>query len=331
MTWRSVLDRSRVILLFQSGQSISAIVRSTGFERSFVKRWARRDSPDDRPRAGTPVKLTAPLVRTVGAMMKGKKNRSTRRVAKLIQERKNVVISKSSVHRAAKKAGLTSYKRQKKPLLTDDQKARRLQFARKFRHQRWRCVLFSDEKTFELFGHPKNDFVWHTSAAAVPSSPKVKHPPKLHVWAGMSYYGKTELVIFDGIMTSDFYVDEILKERLPIDGPRIFGDRTWTFQQDGDPKHTSHKAQNWLEQNVPRFIKKHEWPANSPDQNPMENLWGIVQDRVYAREPRTVVALERIIREEWANISVETLQSLVDSMPRRLDALVDAEGGSTKY
>jgi hypothetical protein len=82
---------------------------------------------------------------------------------------------------------------------------------------------------------------------------------------------------------------------------------------------------------VPRYIKKSDWPANSPDQNVIENLWGIVQDRVYAREPRTVAALKRIIREEWNAISLNTLQSLVDSMPRRLAALIANEGGSTKY
>jgi transposase len=331
MVRRSDRDRARVIGLSAEGKSVLEIIRATGFTKDFVRRWSGRDGTTDQERAGRPVKLTPPVARTVVAMMKGKKGRSTRRVAKLLSERKNIHLSHMTVRTAAKRAGLSSYKRQQKPLLSDDHKARRRQFARKYRNQNWQLVLFTDEKTFELFGHPKNDFVWHESAAAVPPSPKVKHPPKLHVWAGMSYYGKTELVIFEGNMTADFYVEEILSHRLPADGPRIFGNRVWTFQQDGDPKHTSDKAQKWLAQNVPRFINKGDWPANSPDQNPMENLWGIVQDRVYAREPRTVVALERIIREEWENIPLETLQSLAESMPRRLAALVANNGGSTKY
>ena len=67
-----------------------------------------------------------------------------------MHERYGIDVSKSSVWRAAHLAGLTPYKRPSKPFLNASHKARRLQFAAKFRRLNWREVLFSDEKTFAV-------------------------------------------------------------------------------------------------------------------------------------------------------------------------------------
>lgn len=233
------------------------------------------------------------------------------------------------MYRAAKLLGLRAYKRPRKPLLTPANKARRLAFANKYRGQNWRLVLFSDEKTFELFAQPHNQYVWTDRADQVNPLPTVKHPPKLHVWAGISYFGKTELYVFTGNMDAPFYKG-ILKERLVTDASRIFGGRRWLFQQDGDPKHTSRLVQDWLERRV-RFIRKSDWPPNSPDLNPIENLWAYLQEKVYARSPRTLDGLQRIIEDEWEAIPIEKLRHLVDSMPRRLAAVEHMQGGSTSY
>ena len=157
----------------------------------------------------------------------------------------------------------------------------------------------------------------------------MKHPPKLHVWAGMSYYGKTELYMFTGNMDAEFY-EGILKERLLPDAARMFGGRPWVFQQDGHPKHNSARVQAWLRDNV-RFLAKGDWPANSPDLNPMENLWAYLQQRVYAREPRTLAGLQQVIQQEWETIPIEKLQRLVNSMPRRFAAVQYKQGGPTSY
>jgi hypothetical protein len=214
-------------------------------------------------------------------------------------------------------------------LLTDKHKDRRLAFVRAYLRQNWRQVLFSDEKTFELFAHPHNQYIWTATAAEVRPQPTVKHPPKLHVWGGISYLGKTELFVFTGNMDGPFY-KRILTERMLPDARRIFGDRPWVFQQDGDPKHTSGLVQQWLARHV-RFIPKKHWPANSPDLNPIENLWAYLQQRVYAREPRTLDGLQRIIEEEWDQIPIERIRRLVDSMPRRLAAVQFNQGGPTSY
>ena len=119
-------------------------------------------------------------------------------MASLLTGRYGVVLNKDSVRRAARLAGLSARKLQRRPFLTDANRTRRLAFARKFRRQNWRQVLFSDEKTFELFATAHNQYLWTATPDDVPGQPTVKHPPKLHVWGGISFYGKTELYVFTG-------------------------------------------------------------------------------------------------------------------------------------
>lgn len=75
-----------------------------------------------------------------------------------------------------------------------------------------------------------------------------------------------------------------------------------------------------------------DWPGNSPDLNPIENLWHILKVRVTKKKPRTLRDLDRIIEEVWyTGISAETLQNLTNSMPDRIQAVIKNKGGSTKY
>jgi transposase len=117
MVGRSVIDRSRVISLRHAGKRPADIVRETGFDRKFVYRWVSvadsTNDPTDKARSGRPRKLTAPAVAKVRAMLKGKKGRSLRKVAKLYEERKHVKISYSTVRVAALETGLKPYHRKK--------------------------------------------------------------------------------------------------------------------------------------------------------------------------------------------------------------------------
>ena len=101
------------------------------------------------------------------------------------------------------------------------------------------------------------------------------------------------------------------------------------FMQDGAPCHRSKLVKNFLKK---KKVKVLDWPGNSPDLNPIENLWTIMEDKVAEKQPSSLPDLCWTIKEVWVKeISKEYCANLVNSMPRRLAAVIQNNGGHTKY
>ncbi len=100
--------------------------------------------------------------------------------------------------------------------------------------------------------------------------------------------------------------------------------RGWVFQHDNYPKHTK----EWLKK---QHIKVLEWPSQSPDLNPIENLWRELKVRVAKRQPRNLNDLERICKEEWDKIPPEMCANLVANYKKRLTPVIANKGFATKY
>jgi hypothetical protein len=104
--------------------------------------------------------------------------------------------------------------------------------------------------------------------------------------------------------------------------------RQWWFLQDNDPKHKSREVQTWLHN---KGIACIDFPPYSPDLNPIEHLWADLARRIEEHQDTTMEQLQDRVEAEWQATSVEFLRTLVHSMPARCQAVIEAEGGHTKY
>lgn len=147
------------------------------------------------------------------------------------------------------------------------------------------------------------------------------------VWGAMAWAGCGNIHFIDGIMNKEVYLD-ILKDNLHSSARKLRISRGLIFQQDGDPKHTSKLVANWFRQKKVTVL---EWPAQSPDLNPIEHLWSILKKKVQEQNPSNINNLKEIIKVEWSKIDQKITSNLVESMPRRCQAVINAKGAHTKY
>ena len=126
-------------------------------------------------------------------------------------------------------------------------------------------------------------------------------------------------------MNSNMYC-EILQQSM-IPSLQKLGRRA-VFQHDNDPKHTSKTTTALLKR---LRVKVMDWPSMYPDLNPIEHLWGILKRKVEVCNVSNIRQLHDVVMEEWMSIPVATCEALVNSMSRRVKAVLDNDGGRTKY
>lgn len=221
-----------------------------------------------------------------------------------------------------------------KPMLKQHHKEARLNFARKHMNwtHEWKKVIFSDEKKFNLDGPDSYSCYWHDMRSTdIRMSKRNFGGGSVMVWAAFSAVGKASICFVPTKMNSTTYTDLLEDALISFMDEEM--DEDCIFQQDNAPIHVSKQSKSWFhQQNIPLL----DWPACSPDLNPMENLWGYMARKIYSSNAQnqnimTVTELKLKIIQAWSEIENDLLEKLVESMPNRIFEVINKNGASTHY
>ena len=211
----------------------------------------------------------------------------------------NISISLSTILRSRSKLGWTFRGSRYCQLIRHENERKRFQLAYdnylEHLNHGFENVIWSDETTVQLESRRRHSY--RKKGEQPTLKPRPKHHIKLHVWAGISRRGTTPIVIFEGTMNADLYVSILQKSLVPF-MHNTYHD-SHRFMQDNDTKHTARTAKTFFEQENIYWWKT---PPESPDANPMENLW-----HEYIRreiKPRRKAELIYSIKLFWATVDV---------------------------
>lgn len=244
-------------------------------------------------------------------------------------------VCRRTIQRVLHKNGIFSRIAVKKPFLTPRHMSQRLAFAQKYRGwsaKEWERVVWTDESTFEIGKNSRQIHVWRSAYERYSSSclaPTFKSGrTSLMIWGAFAGGQKSELVFMPkGQRSAKDFIEVVYNAKLVHFMGQI---PQGVLMEDGAPVHRSKICEEWRQSHL---LEKLNWPANSPDLNPIENVWRMLKDVVQHGKqcPRNLDVLKVVLEREWKLVNGTKLLQLCHSMPSRLLAVIDANGGHTRW
>lgn len=330
--------KSRIIFLLRSNHSTHDIASQTGVSQSTVARIRKMEGINvSANRTGRPRVLTVQDERSIVRAVSTGKHSNAVEAQRQLDTESGVRVSADTVRRVLKRNGLCARVKTRKPLLRPRHLRQRLAFARKYANwtvDDWKRVIWSDETKINVFGSDGRQYCYRRPGERIQPhhvQPTVKHGGgSLMLWGCFTSAGVGYACRIDGGMDAELYQsilqDDLLGtvEWFALERNEIY------FQHDNDPKHTARSTKQWLSDNEIRVL---DWPAQSPDLNPIEHLWRHLKQRLaaYDNPPKGVHDLWERVEKEWEAIDPDYCARLVASMPARMAAVLKAKGGYTKW
>uniref|UniRef100_A0A8C5MW04 Transposase n=1 Tax=Leptobrachium leishanense TaxID=445787 RepID=A0A8C5MW04_9ANUR len=289
--------REEVITLHRKGNGYQKIAKMLNIPRetigSIIRKFKAKGTVETLPGRGRKMLLTSTAVR----YLKRRVEKSPRVTAEELRKDLSDVgteVSAQTIRRTLRNEGLHARTPRRTPLLSPKNKKSRLQYAKSHvdKPQKfWDSVLWTDETKLELFGPMDKRYVWRRKNKAYEE--KNTLPTVKHGGWSIMLWG-----CFASAGTGKLQ--------------RVQG--------------TMNRA--WLQIKGWNIL---EWPSQSPDLNPIENLWWDLKKAVAVHKPKNVTELEAFAHDEWVKIPVDGCKTLVSSYASRLKAVITVKGCCTKY
>lgn len=328
-------QRGEVVGMHKCGKSSTEIAKELNMSertvRNIIQQYEERGTLEPQHSPGRPSKLDERYIRHVVNIYR--KDRSA--PLKDVVDQLHIRVSTRTLRKALQKNGIFARVAVTKPFLTSQQKRARLAFAKEHKGwtvDDWKRVIWTDESTFEIGRNFRRIYVRRTKdekydeGCIVPSFKSGRSSGM--VWGAFPGSQKSDIVhIPPDQRTAVDFVDLVYNGALLGFLGEISGG---ILMEDGAPVHRSNVSKYWRNSRMVETIK---WPANSPDLNPMEQIWYTLKDAVQHKRvrPSSIHAMVEIVKEEWANVGEDFLNKLCSSMPKRIQAVIDANGGHTRY
>lgn len=331
---------ARAVQLLEDGDRQCEVARRFGVSPSVVCRlWQRYRETGlytQRPRTGRPRVLTARQDRYLTTLARRNRRLDAVSLRNEVQDATGRRVSVQTILNRLHTAGLHARRPAVAPPLTRAHRRARLHFAREhvaWTLDMWRPVLFTDESRFCVSGNDRRQRIWREQGRRYNDAFFHEYDrfggQSVMVWAGISLDGRTDLHVFErGAITARVYRDDIVRDIVRPFAVAVGPD--FLLMDDNAPIHRARIVSAYEED---EGIVRMDWPARSPDLNPIEHLWDILRRAVQGRHrpPATRRELAEALVEERAALGQEQIVRLIRSMPRRCQACIQARGGHTRY
>lgn len=330
----------RQLVIFHNARGLSGdkVAKLLNLKRStvynIIRSFKEENRIDRKPRSGRPKRLSVQDKRYIIRKIERNPKVSAEHLSRDLSKRCAKPVTGQTVRNLLRETGYSSRTARNKPYISEVNRKKRLEFAEKYISEDetfWRTVIFSDESKFNLFGNDGKMKVWrkpNTSLEAKNINVTVKHGGgNVMVWGCFAASGVGSLEFIEGTMTAKDYI-EVLKKNLRSSAEKLGLLNSYQFYQDNDPKHKALITREWMLYNCRKVL---DTPPQSPDLNPIENLWHLLDKNICKNPVSNKYEMRERLLAEWNQLPADYLSTLVESMSRRLAAVIEARGGHTKY
>ncbi|KAJ1307113.1 hypothetical protein OPQ81_001231 [Rhizoctonia solani] len=322
-----------VLSLLDSKKSHAQIILKNGVSSAYITKVTAKHCPHlERSKGGRPRRLNPANVRYAVRLVTNGKKVGTRRAAQELFKLTGKKVAPTTIRKVLKEAGLRAVKKVRKPKLTPNHIQARLAFARAHKDWTvadWQWVLWSDETKINRLWSDGVHRGWARQGEDLDDQltiPTANHGgSSLMFWGCMGWLGTGHACRLDAPMTKELYL-EVLRDEFLWSLEHLGMDQQEAIlMHDNAPAHRAKIVCEWLKEHQIECI---EWPANSPDLNPIENLWAELKRRLgeYEEVPEGMLGLWDRVQAVWDGFAPEYCRKLVESMPTRM-AMVIKKGG----